>query len=363
MSKVAFIADVHLGVPNRLDDIVFSLNTIKEYCRLCEIDTVVVLGDLFHDRRSITIDTLVAATKFFKECQKLGQEWIAFPGNHDMFLRHSWDINSLQPLDKHLTIINEIKLLKLDDQRFWVLPFIQYEKAYMRVLKKLEEHVQEGDKLLTHVGVRGATLNNCFLLKDWSTVNFENTKFDKIYTGHFHSKQQLGNVWYPGSPIPFKFDEGDVPHGFYVYDTKTDSHKFINIWKIAGKIFPDATPPPQFYSIPDTEIDTIDESKAKHNMIRIMLSRDYTREEKRIIKERIINLGAKAVRWLNLSKKTETESKKLPSYVESHDLFDSWINADTKGIKDLDLKVLVATHTDIINEGDELYSIEEDESL
>lgn len=233
MSKIAITSDIHFGVPGRLNDILWACRTIREYCYAAGIDTVLVLGDLFHDRRSLDIEVLSHVSRFFEQTtDDYHQQWIVFPGNHDMFLRHSWDINSLTPLRKHLTVIEDVKVLQIDETRFWVLPFITYEKSYMRVLKAIQSKAQEGDNLLTHIGIRGATMNTCFLLQNWSIIDFEEFAFHKVYTGHFHNKQQIGeNVWYPGSPIPFKFDEGDVAHGFYCLDLDTDTHKFINIWK------------------------------------------------------------------------------------------------------------------------------------
>ncbi len=360
MSKIALVADIHFGVPGRLNDIVFSCEAIRDYCAANNIDTVIVLGDMFHDRRSLEIDVLVAACNFLESTFKYDQKWITFPGNHDMFLRHSWEINSLMALNKHLTLINDIKLLKINDRRFWVLPFIQFEKSYMSVVSMINERCENGDKLLTHVGVRGATLNTCFLLKDWSFVAFESFDFDRIYTGHFHSNQQLGNVWYPGSPIPFKFDEGDIQHGFYVYDTDTDEHEFVNIWDVAAELFPDVIPPPQFTTISDNNLQNIDCDSVNNNIVRVALNRDYTSDERKQMTNMLRDMGCRTVRWLNMFKNDRNISDdKTVTSTQNRDLFRSWIDNDKKGTKDLDKDTLLNLNNDIINEGDELYSVEE----
>lgn len=360
MAKIVFTADLHFGVPGRLQDILWAGRVIREYCKATQIDTIIVLGDLFHDRKSIEIDVLSAATNFFEECANLGQQWIAFPGNHDMFLRHSWNINSLSFLRKHLTIIEDIKLLTVDSARFWVVPFITYERAYMKVIHSIERQYEEGDILLTHIGVRGSILNTCFLLKDWSSVSFHNSKFKRVYTGHFHSKQQVdNNVWYPGSPIPFKFDEGDVPHGFYVYDTDTKDHKFINIWKAGEKFFPEETPPPQYYTITDEILDKVTESDIKNGMVRVALMHDHTAEEKNIIKSRLLEMGAKSVRWMDQTQKIEAHVTIAAK--PNKNLFQAWIDQDKTGLKGLDLKILQRINDEIMREGDEQYSVEESE--
>jgi DNA repair exonuclease SbcCD nuclease subunit len=360
MSRVIFTADIHFGVTGRLQDILFACRVMREYAKKAKIDTVVVLGDLFHDRQSLGIDVLNAACKFFEETkEQYGQQWIVFPGNHDLFLKHSWEITSLVPMRRHLTVIDDVKTLMLDDQRFIVLPFITYEKSYMKVLRRIAERCEPTDKLLTHIGVNGSTLNTCFLLKDWSIVSFEDMPFERVYTGHFHSKQRVGNVYYPGSPIPFKFDEGDVAHGFYVYDTEENDHKFINIWKAAAKLIPDEVAPPQFCTILDEQLEGLEQSDVSNNMIRVALQKEYTDHEKNEIKGRLHEMGARRVRWMDLNKSDIEKNEQITANFETKDLFRAWTQKDEKGVKDLDVGLLNKLHDEVAQEGDEIYALEE----
>ncbi len=366
MSKVALLADIHLGVSGRRQDINWALRVVREYCKAADINVVIILGDLWHNREALGVDILQDVVDFFMAASALGQRWIAFPGNHDMFLRNSWDINSLRPLRNYLTVIDDVKLLLLDERRFWVLPFITYEKSYMKVVRRISARTEPGDVLLTHVGVKGATLNSCFLLKDWSTVSFEYAKFKAVYTGHFHLKQQLGAentppVYYPGSLIPFKFDEGDHPHGFYVYDLKTEEHKFVNIWKAGQRFLPGEVPPPQFHTFLDELLPNKTEVDVKGNIVRVALQREYTKDEIKEMKERLLGLGALAVRWWNMAQKLH-KTVPLVTAEPSRNLFKAWLALDIKGAQGLDPVLLDRTHVDVTREGDELYTIEETET-
>ena len=361
MSQVLITADIHFGVPGRLDDILYSCRVMREYCRLANIDTILVLGDLYHDRRYLEIDVLSASYKFFEECySKYNQRWVVFPGNHDMFLRHSWRINSLTPLAQVTTLIEDVCKIEIERQTFCILPFISYEKSYMTVLNKINEQADKNDILLTHIGVNGATMNTCFMLKDWGLVNFSETKFKRVYTGHFHSKQSIGDrVFYPGSPIPFKHDEGNVPHGFYVYNLETSEHKFINIWKAGKQFFPNETPPPQFCSILDTDLDNLTPEDVKHNKVRIALSADTPADKKREIKERLEALGAENVSWMNL-KEAAPDIQEINHNIEKSDLFELFIANNEKSTKDLNIDLLRRLNAEIIREGDEQYSLSSD---
>ena len=347
MPKILMTADVHLGYSQKLNDILWALKTIREYARQNDIDTVIIMGDLFHNRVNINIEVLNAAYEFFEETKKIGQIWLAFQGNHDQYLRHSWKINTLKPLSGVLTVVEGVKLVKLYGQRFWVLPFIHYEAVYMKVLKKIEEQYEDGDVLLTHIGVHNATLNECFLIKNWSIVNFEDSKFDRVFTGHFHCYQNVegrGNVYYPGSPIPFRFDEGMVPHGFIEYDIDTRDVKFVEIFNL--NLIPGPRPP-DYITVPDDML-TEDLIVAGDN-VRVQLNRDYSKDEQLRIRKSLLDMGAVNVK-LQMIKEDKIDlaanAKSDVSLLSPVDLFEQWLDYDKP--KKLDAKLLKKLNVEIV---------------
>jgi len=367
MGKVAILADVHLGLGTRSDDIFWALNVVSEHCKRNNITEIIIIGDLFHDRESISVGVLCQAFDFFRQCKADGQTWIAFPGNHDMFLKHSWSINSLRPLSDHLTIIEDVKLLKLDDRRFWILPFIYSESAYMKILEHIETMYEPGDVLLTHIGVKSSTLNVCFLIQHWSFVDFSNSKFDRIYAGHFHLHHQVGrNVWYPGSLIPFKFDEGDSTHGFYEYDLVSGEHEFKDIWEVGSVISPNTPMPPQYYTILDQTILQEDCSHVKNNMLRIALTKHYSVSEKDELQTIASNLGAKRTTFLELNETkshVSTVSDEDSDKLQLTDLFQEWVDSDNIEATSLQRNFLLRLDREIREAGDEIYSALSDDEV
>jgi len=296
--KIIITADVHLGRQGRLRDCLWSVRVIREYALEYGIGVVVVAGDWFHDRINVDIGVGNAAIDFLEETkEEYGQDWVMFPGNHDMFLKNSWEANSLKFIDdRYVTMTDGISIIEIYGSRFWVLPFIHYEHVYMKALRAIEEQYQEGDVLLTHIGTHDATINMCFLCKHWSVVSFANSKFDRVFSGHFHCYQQVGdNLWYPGSPIPFNFDEGLVEHGFLVYDLETREVEFVNI-KDAGT-FLDESPAMDFITITDEDLDS---EIPENSKVRIHLSKNQTDDEYDKIKERLISNGAISVTQMKL---------------------------------------------------------------
>jgi len=357
--RIAITADAHVGVPGKLKDIMWALRQIRSYCHEHDIKYIFMLGDLLHDREAVRLDDLTALVDFLIETdEKYGIEIIAFPGNHDMYLKNSWDINSLKPLARYLTCYHDIANFNLGGIRFWVVPFMHYESDYMKAIEDINSQHEEGDILLTHIGVKSATLNMCFLLKSWSVVDFTDSPFDLIYTGHFHTYQKVGdNVWYPGSPIPFKFDEGDSDHGFMVLDTESRKHKFINLWECAKEDYK----PPKFMTIDDSSLSDISNNEIAGNMIRVALSSEYTHNQLSEIKEDLQKKGAKEVRWMHLNTeqaKQAIEAVQLES--ESRSLFERFIDSDNDGTKGLNKNFLLKLNSEIVAEGDARYIGEEE---
>jgi len=348
MAKILLTADIHFGLPKKLDDILWSVNTIKEYAKKNDIETVVVLGDLFHDRVNINIEVLNAVYAFFEDTKSLGQRWIAFPGNHDMPLRNSWDVNAIKPLAQSLTIIDNVKILKLHGQRFFVVPFIHYESVYMKVIDQLEQKWQEGDVLLTHIGVHNATLNECFLIKNWSTVNFENSLFEHVFAGHFHCHQVVGkrkNVWYPGSPIPFRFDEGMVPHGFLEFDLETKKVEFVKIFDLD---LVEGPKPPDYITITDDMVN--DDDDLSGDFVRVQLSNDYSKDELLRMQTTLLERGAASVK-LNKTKEEKLDlgaikPKNGVSLQNPTDLFEKWLDHDKP--KKLDVSLLKKLNRELL---------------
>lgn len=338
MPKVLIAADIHFGLPQKLHDILWAVRTVREYAIKQNIETVILCGDIFHDRVNYNIEVLNAAYAFFDETRRMGQEWIAFPGNHDMPLRHSWEVNTLKPLKDVLTVIEEIKLLKVLGHRFWVVPFVHYESVYMKVLAHIEKQYEQGDVLLTHIGVNNATLNECFLIKHWSTVEFSESKFDRVFTGHFHCHQGVGerqNVWYPGSPIPFRFDEGMVPHGFIEYNLESQEVKFVKIFDLQ---LIDGERPPDYVTITDDMLSE-DLTALKHDCVRVQLNRDYNRDELLRMRKSLEDIGISNIKLNKIKEeKIDLDSPKNSLSLSSpEELFNQWVEQDAPTKLDAEL--------------------------
>lgn len=344
--KILMTADIHNGLSGKLKDTTWCMDIMRQYASEHDIEHVFVLGDLFHDRQNLGIDVICRVYDQLKLTKEQGQNWVCFPGNHDMYLKNSWSINSLKPLEQVLQVYDQITQICLGGQNFTIVPFIHYEDKYMEQINQIK--CRDNEILLTHIGVHNATLNECFLLKHWSIVDFINTPFKRIYTGHFHCHQKVGdNVWFTGSPIPYRFDEGVVDHGFIVFDTDNGQHEFIKIYDICAN-YSDYRAP-NYLTIIDKDLPNC-LHLLKGNHVKLILSKEYTPHELKKIRQILKNKGALQVRWKNYDRKIDEAQhvqSKLVNLSNPTDIFKSWLEHDQPK---LDKDLLLELHQQVIDD-------------
>jgi DNA repair exonuclease SbcCD nuclease subunit len=70
-----------------------------------------------------------------------------------------------------------------------------------------------------HHGIRGAMMNNLMADSEGLPLAMFDG-FDAVLSGHYHKRQQVGRVWYIGSPWQTKADEIGQSKGYALWDGK-----------------------------------------------------------------------------------------------------------------------------------------------
>lgn len=112
-------------------------------------------------------------------------------------------------------------------------------------------------------------------------------------------------------------------------------------------------------TIHDTDLSTIERDDIYGNNVRVVLSREYSTEEKRLIKIKLQSMSPSNIRWMNMIAQINRSAEEIGViYNREQDLFTNWISSDTKGTENLDVGLLRQLNSEIVAEGDELYSVE-----
>ena len=232
MSKIILLGDVHFDCRSSSVNFLeyqrkFYENQFIPYCVKNNITTIIQLGDLFDKRQSINFRSLYQAkAMFFDLLQKHGITLHVFVGNHDLFYLESLEIDSpsllLTEYD-NIIIHKKPNTISIDSVQFDLIPWVCKEN-YEEVMKFV--HGSHSDYCLGHFGFAGFAMYRGMI----SEEGFETTPFKKykrVWSGHYHTRSQSGNIEYIGTPTEFNWQDCDDPRGFTVFDTQTLEQEFI----------------------------------------------------------------------------------------------------------------------------------------
>lgn len=219
MSKWVVIGDLHFG--ERGDSEKFN-NSILDFLEWSVAEAhkhgaekCIQLGDWFHHRNKIQVQTLnygvvgaeILGTSFGKE------NTFVLSGNHDLFYLDRLDISSISVMDPYVTVIDEITQLS---PTVTATPWITDMEMWNAVIDTAEKTPY----LFAHLELSDFMVNDRYTMENEFSPK-ELKRFGKVITGHYHSKQERGNICYVGTPYPITMNEANEWHGIHIFDDET----------------------------------------------------------------------------------------------------------------------------------------------
>jgi DNA repair exonuclease SbcCD nuclease subunit len=232
--RIWFLSDTHLGVKNNSNDWIditssyfyeWFIPLVKKNYE--QGDILIHLGDVFDSRQSINLKVLKLGVDIFESLSEIFCDGIyVIAGNHDLWGNTTNEINSLKSIKwiPNVNIFEEPDTLILGKTEIFMMP---WRKNHEEDTKTLEE-TQAHDVLCCHADIRGLKFNKYVMNEDGSDISkFE--KFKKVYSGHIHYAQVVGNINMLGSPYEITRSDMDNPKSVWLLDLETlDDKRFIN---------------------------------------------------------------------------------------------------------------------------------------
>lgn len=240
--KIAILGDTHFGA--RSDSLAFHSYMEKFYTKFffpklqeLGIKRAIQLGDLFDRRKFINFNTLYQCKNyFFEPAQKLGIEFDIFPGNHDTFYKTTNEINSLQLLlgeYDNINIIYDPTVVQYGNTDIALIPWIcpENEARCFEFIKSTKAQI-----LMGHLELQGFEMyRGSYCEHGYDTKPF--SKFDLVFSGHYHTRSSRGNIHYLGTPYELTWSDWNDPRGFHIFDTDTRELEFFeNPYKMFHKL-------------------------------------------------------------------------------------------------------------------------------
>lgn len=224
--KGAFCTDIHFGKKGNSEqhnkDCIAFLEWFKVQVQADpSVDYIAFLGDWHENRSSLNISTLNYSQKGAEILNSIGLPVYFVIGNHDLYRRHTRDVHSVIHMENlnNFTLIDEP--IVINDMLF--SPFL-FPHEYIDLVKYADVPVWAG-----HFEFKGFLITGYGITMPTGPDPKDFAKPKRIFSGHFHKRQQSGNIIYTGNTFPMDFsDAGDDARGMTKYDHDADEVAFID---------------------------------------------------------------------------------------------------------------------------------------
>lgn len=225
--KIAILNDTHCGIRNSSEIFMdhqekFYRDCFFPYLKEHNIKKILHLGDYYENRTSINFKALNHNRHIFLDVLRDNHIHMdIIPGNHDVYFKNTNKLNSLKELLGHymgeIRIIEEPEVVDYDGCKVALIPWINNENED-KILSFLRNC--KADILGAHLELQGFEMQAGVLAPSGMDHNIF-SKFEMVFSGHYHTKSQQDNIHYFGSQMEFFWSDCDDRKYFHVFDTET----------------------------------------------------------------------------------------------------------------------------------------------
>lgn len=276
MNKVAIFSDLHLGIYGNselwhsvaldwVDWIVKDLNDKN-------IQDIFFLGDFFHNRTEISVQTLHVASKILEKLESFNV--IMIVGNHDAYYKNRADVHSLGLIHGHdnITIVDKTTEMEMGDKKMLFVPWNQ--------------SLPDGkwDYIFGHFEILNFKMNNLKVCdKGLNAMDFLASRTDTVFSGHFHHrntrKYNEGQIHYVGNTFGMDFSDVDNEKGYYILELDNGQLEFIT-----------NTQSPKFKKILLSKIKSYTKGDIKGNNVKLIIDIEMSDSQYEKIRTYILSL-------------------------------------------------------------------------
>lgn len=217
--KAAVFTDIHFGLKSNSkihnQDCEEFVAWFIDQAKQNHCETGIFCGDWHHNRNSLNITTMDATLRSLEKLGSSFEQFFYFPGNHDLYYKDKRDVHSVE-FGKHvpgITVVNEI--MEVEDVA--LVPWLVGDEW-----KKIQK--SKSKYMFGHFELPSFYMNAMVKMPEHGDLrpdHFKNQKY--VFSGHFHKRQQQGNVHYIGNAFPHNYaDAWDDNRGMMIIDREND---------------------------------------------------------------------------------------------------------------------------------------------
>ena len=328
--KILLITDQHFGVRNDNQSFInlykkFYNEIVVPFIKVSNIECVIALGDTFDKRRSINFMSLNEAKEmWFNPLEQMGVRMHMLTGNHDIYYKNTLRVNAPRELlgeYGNIVIHDSPTTVKFDGLDILLLPWICDEN---RDRSFREIQTSTARVCMGHLELNGFEAHPGHVMENGMDKSIF-SKFEKVFSGHYHTKSSRDNINYLGNPYQLYWNDYGCKRGFHVFDTDTLKTTFYrNPFDVFTKIYyNDGMDVPK--NLDGTYVKLIvenkgDNAKFDHNVRQLQ---DLGLADLKIIEDLSVEMGVEVM-------ETEDTLTLLDKYIDEIDL-----KVDTNNVKNI----------------------------
>ena len=263
-NKYAIFSDLHLGVHQNsstwhkiaCDWSDWFVSELKKK----NIKNILFLGDYFHSRSEISVNTLHVASNITDKFKDFQLKMIV--GNHCSFLKDKADIHSLSVFKGYpnIEIIDKSKMFEFDGKKVFMCPW-----------GTEMTDIPQCDVLMGHFEIESFKMNTYKLCEHGFAPSSLSKKAPLVFSGHFHLRDEReyknSKIVYVGNPFEMDFGDTESTKGYYIMNFEDMSYEFFenNI-------------SPKHKKIKLSEYENLNQN-VENNIVRIIVDKNIENEE------------------------------------------------------------------------------------
>ena len=213
--KAACFTDIHFGLKSgsrtHNQDCENFVSWFCDTARAHGCETAIFLGDWHHNRSTTDVSTMNYTVSNLEKLSQSFEKVYFILGNHDLFYKDKREINSIEFMRLFPNIVPIRELYTEGDVT--IMPWLIGDE--WTEVKQLKSRYIFGHFELPHF-----YMNAMVQMPDHGqlqTGHFQHQEL--VFTGHFHKRQQKGNVVYIGNAFPHNYaDAGDDDRGMMMLE-------------------------------------------------------------------------------------------------------------------------------------------------
>jgi hypothetical protein len=192
------------------------------------ISVVIDMGDTFDSRKGIDFSSLAwAKDNYYDKLCDMGVTVHTIVGNHTAYYKNTNEVNAVDLLlREYLNVIvySEPTEVVLDKLKVLFIPWINKENEE-KTRKSIEKTTCKC--AMGHLELQGFRVNK-HVVMDHGMESKLYQKFDRVFSGHYHTRSNNGTVFYLGNPYEMFWSDVNDKRGFTIFDTETLEHTPVN---------------------------------------------------------------------------------------------------------------------------------------